>query len=178
MFLLLPFTFKSAVNELETPVLIAWLASLFLMIFVNHFLAIYIKWRTNESNWFFYGFLALAAAVFAIDYFEIFDITGTFGKLFDLVVQLSGCCCDFPGFNCRLYILNHNYLLNRFYLDELSQRKKEGTKHDFSWLNQVGEYGKMLSLEVKMIARNKRPRTSCDDVGTFYFIRTYYLSGL
>ena len=30
--------------------------------------------------------------------------------------------------------------------DELSQKKKEGMTHDFSWLNQIGEYGKMLYL--------------------------------
>ncbi len=59
-----------------------------------------------------------------------------------------------------LYFLNRQYLWNRFFLDELSQKKKEGSTYDFSWLSQVGEYGKMLSLEVKMIARNKRPRTT------------------
>ncbi|MEN8118626.1 MAG: DUF5687 family protein [Bacteroidota bacterium] len=160
LFLVLPFTFKSAVNILETPVLVAWLASLFFMIFVNHFLAIYIKWRTNESNIFFYGFLALAAGVFAIDYFEVFDITSTFGKLFDFVIANPVAIVIFPIAIFALYILNHRYLWSRFYIDELSQKKKEGTTHDFSWLNQVGEYGKMLSLEVKMIARNKRPRTT------------------
>jgi hypothetical protein len=160
LFLILPFTFKSAIHELETPVLLAWLASLILMIFVSHFLAIYIKWRTNESNYIFYGFLAFAAGVFAIDYFNVFDITATFGKLFDLVVQKPIMVLVFPVTIIALYFLNHNYLWNRFYLDELSQKKKEGTTHDFSWLNQVGEYGKMLSLEVKMIARNKRPRTT------------------
>lgn len=160
LFLILPFTFKSAIHELETPVLIAWLASLFLMIFVNHFLAIYIKWRTNESNVLFYGFLALAAAVFAIDYFEVFDITANFGKLFDFVVANPAAVIIFPVTIIALYFLNHNYLWNRFYTDELTQKKKEGSTHDFSWLNNIGEYGKLLSLEVKMIARNKRPRTT------------------
>jgi hypothetical protein len=160
LFLVLPFTFKSAVYELETPVLIAWLASLLLMIFVNHFLAIYIKWRTNESNWFFYGFLALAVAVFAIDHFGIFDFTANFGKLFDFIVKQPLTVLVFPVIIILLYILNLKYLLSRFYLDELSQKKKEGMTHDFSWLNQIGEYGKMLSLEVKMITRNKRPRTT------------------
>lgn len=160
LFLILPFTFKSAVNELEMPALIAWLVSLFLMIFVTHFLAIYIKWRTNESNYFFYGFLALAAGVFAIDYFGIFDIATTFGKLFDIVEQTPAAVVIFPIVIVALYYLNYNYLWSRFYLDEFSQKKKEGTAHDFSWLNQIGEYGKMLSLEVKMIARNKRPRTT------------------
>ncbi|HKJ79974.1 MAG TPA: DUF5687 family protein [Prolixibacteraceae bacterium] len=160
LFLLLPFTFKSAIHELETPALIAWLGALFLMIFVNHFLAIYLKWRTNESDKLFYGFLGLAAGVFAINYFGLFNITGNFGKLFDLIVETPALVVIFPLTIVFLYILNHRYLWGRFYLDELSERKKEGIKHDFSWLSQVGEYGKMLSLEVKMIARNKRPRTS------------------
>ncbi len=160
LFLLLPFTFKSAINELETPVLIAWLASLLMMIFVNHFLAIYIKWRTNESNWWFYGFLAVAAAVYAIDYFGIVDLTVAFGSIFDFVVKQPLAVFMFPIVIAALYILNHNYLWSRFYLDELSQKKKENSTYDFSWLNQVGEYGKMLSLEVKMITRNKRPRTT------------------
>ncbi len=160
LFLILPFTFKSAVYELETTVLIAWLASLIFMIFVNHFLAIYIKWRTNESNWFFYGFLALAAGVFAIDYFGLFDITASFGEIFDFIVANPAGVFVFPVVVVLLYFLNRNYLWSRFYLDELAQKKKEGSTHDFSWLNQVGEYGKMLSLEVKMIARNKRPRTT------------------
>lgn len=160
LFLFLPFTFKSAIYELETPVLVAWLGSLFMLIFVNNFLAIYIKWRTNESNWFFYGFLAVAAGVFAIDYFGIVNITAAFGSIFDFVVLHPLAALIFPVLVVGLYVLNNNYLLSRFYLDELSQKKKENSTYDFSWLNQVGEYGKMLSLEVKMIARNKRPRTS------------------
>jgi len=170
LFLLLPFTFKSAVYELQTPALIAWLASLFLMIFVNHFLAIYIKWRTNESNLFFYGFLAFAACVFAIDYFGVFDVTGAFGKFFDFVAQNPPAVVVLPVLIFVLYMLNRRYLLNRFFIDELSQKKKQTKAYDFSWLNQVGEYGKMLSLEVKMIARNKRPR----NVATMSILFIFY----
>jgi hypothetical protein len=116
LFLLLPFTFKSAIHELEPLNLMVWLVSLFLMIFVNHFLATYIKWRTNESNWLFYGFLALAAGVFAIDFFEIFDITGTFGKFFDLIVINPPVVIVLPILVVAFYFLNRAYLLNRFYI--------------------------------------------------------------
>lgn len=180
LFLLLPFTFKAAVHELEAPALTAWLISLILMIFVNHFLAIYIKWRTNESNVFFYGFLAVAAGVFALDYFQWFNITSAFGKIFDIVILNPVFVFVFPLVIFALYMLNHNYLWSRFYLDELSQKKKEGTKHDFSWLNNIGEYGKMLSLEVKMIARNKRPRTTAmmSVLFIFYGLLLYKDTGL
>ncbi len=160
LLLIIPFALRTAINQLETPVFIAWLASLFFMIFVNHFLAIYTKWRTNESNYFFYGFLAFAGGVFAINYFGIFDFATNFGKLFDFVVQFPVAVLIFPIAIAALYVLNLNYLNSRFYIDEFSQKKKQGNMHDFSWLNNIGEYGKMLSLEVKMIARNKRPRTT------------------
>ena len=160
LLLILPFTFSVAIHELSTIKLISWFVSLYLMIIVNHFLAIYIKWRTNESNLLFYGFIAIVAAVFAIDFFGLFDITGAFGRFFNLIVQNPALVAIFPILIILLYFLNHNYLWNRFFLDELSQKKKEGAKYNFSWLNQIGEYGKMLSLEVKMIARNKRPRST------------------
>lgn len=179
LFLVLPFTFKVAIHELETSALIAWLASLFLMILVNHFLSIYVKWRTNESNWAFYGFMALAAGIYAIDYFEIFDITGTFGKFFDSITVQPLLVLILPVLIVLLYILNKKYLLSHFYLDELSRKKKQEKVHDFSWLNQIGEYGKMLTLEVKMITRNKRPRTTAimSVLFLFYGLILYRQSG-
>jgi hypothetical protein len=159
-FLLLPFTFKSALNEIGGIQLAAWLCALFFMVFTNHFLSMYIKWRTNEDDRLFYGFLTLAAAVFAIDYFGVFDLTGNFGLLLDKVIQNPSAVVIFPLLMVAFYFLNQKYILNRFYLDELTKKKKQGSTHDFSWLSRVGEYGKMLSLEVKMIMRNKRPRTS------------------
>lgn len=160
LILIAPFFFKTAMSQLETPELVAWLTSLILMVFVNHFLAIYVKWRTNESNALFYGFLASAVGIWAINHFGIFDITGNFGKIFNFVVANPLAALTFPITILILYLLNLNYLLSRFYIDELSKQRKEGTTHNFSWLNNVGEYGKMLSLEVKMITRNKRPRNT------------------
>ena len=159
-FLLLPFTFKSAVYELEGTRLAVWLIALFFMVFTNHYLAMYLKWRTNEDDRLFYALLAVAAGIFAIDYFGVFDLTGSFGSLIDAVIQNPATAVFFPLLMIGFYFLNQKYILNRFYLDELTKKKKQGSTHDFSWLSRVGEYGKMLSLEVKMIARNKRPRTS------------------
>lgn len=160
LFLVLPFLFKTAVLELKGVSLVAWVASLYLMVLVNHFVAIYLKWRTNESNILFYAFLAVAAGVVAIDYFRIADVNAGLGKLFDLVVEFPAAVLIFPVLLFSVYILNLKYLLSRFFVDELSQKKKDGSTHDFSWLTRVGEYGKMLSLEIKMIVRNKRPKNT------------------
>ncbi len=160
LFLILPFIFKTAVHELRGIHLAAWITGLIFLVLMNHFLALYIKWRTNEDDRYFYGFLILAAALVAIDYFGFADLTGAFGNFFDQVVNLPALALAFPLAAAGFYFLNLRYLLSRFYLDELSQKKKQASTHDFSWLARAGEYGKMLSLEVKMIVRNKRPRMS------------------
>ena len=159
-FLGMPFIIRIAAPTLEPAVFWAWLAALFFMVFVNHFLAIYIKWRTNESDKLFYGFLVLAAGLTAIDYFGVADLTGGFGKIFDYIVANPAAVMVFPLLIIALYLLNQTYINSRFYLDELNKKKKEGKTHNFSWLNNVGDYGKMLSLEVKMIMRNKRPKNT------------------
>lgn len=169
LFFLLPVVFKIAVNQMDSNVLTAWLVSLILMIFVDHFLAIYIKWRTNESNAMFYGFFGLVAGIIGIDYFGIFDINTAFGKIFDSVIAQPILALVFPLIIVLLYFVNQQYLWSRFYTDELSQKKKEGKAYGFSWLNQVGEYGKMLTLELKMITRNKRPRQTAFMAVLFLF---------
>lgn len=168
-FLALPFILNTGSANLATPVFWAWLAALFFMIFINHFLAIYIKWRTNENDKLFYAFLALAAGITAIDYFNVVNITGTFGKLFDFVVANPAAAVLFPILVVTLYFLNQSYINSRFYLDELTKQKKQGSTHNFSWLHNVGDYGKMLSLEVKMIMRNKRPKNTATMSVLFLF---------
>lgn len=160
LFLILPFIFRSAVIELEGIRLAAWITGLIFLVLINHFLAIYIKWRTNEDDKYFYGFLLLAAAVFAVDYFGLADLNGAFGNFYNRLTEQPVLVLIFPLAVIGFYFLNLRYLLSRLYLDELSQKKKQASAHDFSWLSRVGEYGKMLSLEVKMILRNKRPRNS------------------
>ncbi|MCA1758154.1 MAG: DUF5687 family protein [Bacteroidales bacterium] len=159
-FLVLPFLFTSAIKELSVINLLAWFSGLFFLILINHFLAIYLKWRTNEDDRFFYGLLALAAGAFALNYFGIVDFAGAFGKFFGWVIHNPISVLLFPAAVVLLYFLNQQYILNRFYPDELTENKKQASVRDFSWLARVGEYGRMLSLEVKMILRNKRPRTS------------------
>lgn len=168
LLLIIPFTIQSVVGELSGVQLGAWLASLLMLIFINHFLAIYLKWRTNESNWFFYGFLAFAAGIFALEHFKILDLTSLFGKFMDLLVQSPVYASLLVVLLVALYFLNYRYIRSRFYLDELNPKKQKEKIYNFAWLNQVGEYGKMLSLEVKMIARNKRPRNAA--MMSFLFI--------
>ncbi len=122
LFIILPFVFKVAVYQLSILTLSMWSTSLIMMIFINHFLAIYIKWQSNESSFNFYGILLLFLEVFGIIYLNIIDIPVFFGKIFDFIIQVPATYTIFPIILISLYFLNLKYIKNRFYLDEISQK--------------------------------------------------------
>jgi len=158
LFLILPFVFQSGIYQLSIFSFSTWFTSLIIMIFINHFLAIYLKLQIIESSINFYGILLLFAELFTISYLKLIDIPLLFEKLLNAVIQTPSIYIIFPILLILLYFFNLKYILNRFYLYEISQKIATENKYNFSWLNKIGEYGKILSLEIKMIIRNNRPR--------------------
>ncbi|WP_029036350.1 DUF5687 family protein [Salinimicrobium xinjiangense] len=59
-----------------------------------------------------------------------------------------------------LFKWNQKVLESRFYLDEsLKGKTKEARSQDFQWLRKFGDIAPFLQLDLKLIWRNKRPKT-------------------
>ena len=155
---LVPFTFDVVRHEVPWLSVITWLAGLFIFVLSNHFLAVYLKWRFHDSQIGFYIVIALIAGLFAIDYFEIINLNELFGVFLDNMLIHPGLIFLLPVFPAVFYFLNKAFLKNHLYLDSFEKRKGDIQVRDFSFMNQLGEYGKFISLEMKMIWRNKRPK--------------------
>ncbi len=158
-FLLLPVTFSLVSNAHSGLATASWLLAVFLLIFSNHFLAIYLKWWFNEAEYGFFILLAVLAALFALNHFAIIDFSGALGKLLDLVLAYPALALLFVLLPVLLYYLNVRFLLSRMFLNILSKKQKEEKISDYSWLNRMGETGRFIALELRLIWRNKRPRS-------------------
>ncbi len=158
-FLLVPVCFSLIGKEFDTISTLAWFLGLALMIFTSHFLTIYLKWWINESSYGFYVFAGIFAALYAVNYFGLVDLAALFGQLFDLILAKPFwvVALIIPLVLC--YKLNDRYLRKNLYLNLVEQKQKSTTVRDFSWLSRMGEYGKFISLDIRMIWRNKRPRS-------------------
>ncbi len=138
----------------------AWLFSLALMVFTNHFLSVYLKWKINESRYGLYILIAVIAGLFAINHYGTLDLSSIFGSYFNVVLRypLSAVAMIIPP--CFCYYLNFKMLRNHLYLDEVEKKQNRNiVVNDLSWTSRLGEYGKFISLEMRMIWRNKRPRS-------------------
>lgn len=59
------------------------------------------------------------------------------------------------------YYLNYKYLIANFYLDSFLKTKENiADSKDYSWTRRFGSIAPFLQLDLKLIWRNKRPRTT------------------
>ena len=158
-FLLIPVTIKLVAETHSGMATAAWFLSLLILIFSNHFLAIYLKWRFNEAEYGFFILLAALAGLFAVNHFGIVDLSGGLGKLLDWVLVNPALAIGFLLLPVLFYFLNVSYLLSRMLVNLVSGKQKAEQVRDYSWLDKLGETGRFIALELRLIWRNKRPRS-------------------
>ena len=158
-FLLIPVTFSLVAVNHSALSTMSWFLAMVLMIFSNHFLTTYLKWKINETGYGFYIFIGIFSILYAVNFFGIIDLTGLFGRFFDFILIQPLWTLTIAIPLTAFILFNFNYLRGNLYLNLVEKKQKESTVRDFSWMNRFGEYGKFISLEVRMIWRNKRPRS-------------------
>lgn len=158
-FFLLPVTLTMVTQANTTLSTISWFLAIFILVFSNHFLAIYLKWRFNEAESGFYVFLAAIAGLFALNHFEIISLSGAFGEFLDLTITNPISTILLVLLPVFLYFLNTSFLVSRMFINIISGKQKEEKIRDYSWLDRLGETGRFIALELKLIWRNKRPRS-------------------
>lgn len=158
-FILIPVTFTLVAPVHSGVETVSWFIAIAILIFSNHFLAIYLKWWFNEAEYGFFILLGVLAALYAANRFGIIDLSGAMGRLLDQVLILPAIAVLFLVLPVLLYILNTRFLISRMFLNMISGKQKEETIRDYSWLDRLGETGRFIALELKLIWRNKRPRS-------------------
>ena len=159
LFLLVPVAFKLVGVSHSGLATASWILAIFILVFSNHFLAIYLKWRFNEAQYGFFVLLAILVSLFAVNHYGIVDLSGALGKLLDLVLIYPALSLLFILLPLLLYGLNFKYLISRLFLNMFSETQKEEKVSDYSWLNKMGDTGRFIALELRLIWRNKRPRS-------------------
>ncbi|HAH25893.1 MAG TPA: hypothetical protein DCL77_19400 [Prolixibacteraceae bacterium] len=159
LFLLVPVAFD-LVGKFHSAVATAsWFFALVILVFSNHFLAIYLKWRFNEAEYGFFILLALLGVLFAVNHYGIVDLSGALGQLLDWILIYPSLSLLLILLPVLLYGLNFKYLISRMFIYVVSRKQKEEKIRDYSWLNKMGETGRFIALELRLIWRNKRPRS-------------------
>jgi hypothetical protein len=161
--LFVPFVLKVVLTDSGVlPALAFILAILGFMLF-NNYLALFIKRKANLNGWVFLVFVAVLALIITGDFrFHLYSVRNISYLYFGHLLTKPVLVLLPVVLAVAMYYINFAYLKQNLYLEELSSRKASAYKSstEFPLLNRFGKVGDLVANELKLIFRNKRPRSA------------------
>jgi len=158
LFIFIPFIFTNIAPAFGAAAAAAIAATILSMTVFNHFLMLYIIRRSVLNTWWLAGFLFTIAALAALDYFHILSLSSVSTFFFVKILFHPWLALLLMVLALSAFLNNRRFLLNNLYIEELSKRSGEKRSTEYTWLQQWGTIGELIGLDIKLIARNKRPR--------------------
>ncbi|EMQ95987.1 hypothetical protein D778_01877 [Xanthomarina gelatinilytica] len=161
LFAIIPFGTMLLGNGYPAVSVVSWMVSIFIITLGINFLNFIIENFTSETELSFLPIIALGGSLFALNYFNIVSFTslvsGAISSIYDtpllLVVPLL--------LLVVLYVLNYSKLKAKLYLDSsLKTKVQEVNASNLEWTRKFGDAAPFMQLDLKLIWRNKRPRSS------------------
>jgi len=158
-----PFIIKVILSSSGGIAALTFLVSVIALSIFNNYLALYIKRKANVNGWIFLivgGLLALLICGDFLWHFYSFR-TGSyffFGNLLTKPYLVLIPLLLAAG----MFYFNFIYLKDNLYLEELSSKKSAEFKSstEIPLLDRLGRVGDLVANEIKLILRNKRPRSA------------------
>ena len=127
--------------------------------FFNHFLVLFIKRKTILNQWWLISFFLLILVFIAADYYQVFSLRKLSVSLFSGVIKVPLLSILFLLIAFAAYFNNTLFLRKNLYLENLEKSAGQKRSTDLLWLQKFGNIGDMIAVDIKLILRNKRPRT-------------------
>jgi hypothetical protein len=169
LILFTPFLVKVIGAKFGAGVVVAFIVSIIGFSIFNNYLALYIKRKANLNGWVMlvssFGLILLALGDYKWHLYSIRDTSYLFfGHLITqpLLVLIPLLLA------VVMYYINFLFLKDNLYLEELVKHKTlRKSTTEFPLLDRFGTIGDLVANELKLIIRNKRPRSALV-VSTFF----------
>ncbi|MCX2573870.1 DUF5687 family protein [Pedobacter sandarakinus] len=160
LFIFLPFIFIEITDEYGAFPTIMYIVSIVSITLLNNYLILYIK-RKSITNvlYTFAGFLIIGACA-ALEYFKIISVASASDFVFRGIANRPYLGFAFPILALAVFKLNTTFLLKNLYIEELGTKQEKKVSTDYAFLNRFGKIGELAALELKLILRHKRSRSS------------------
>lgn len=154
---LIPLTTTVITNLGFSISLLLWSLSLILFLYLNNFLNLLL----NKINVVFYIFFSIVILIGIASYYQIFEITDYTYYLYNAFYEIPYLILALIALiTLIINIAYKNYLSNLFLDKDLEIKQKEVQNLNLSWLDQFGTTGTFLKLDIKMLLRNKRSKST------------------
>jgi len=176
LFTVIPFGITLLLNDYDTVSIINWMVLLFIGTQIINFLNFIIESKSAATDLAMLPILSLVGLLYLLNQFEIIALDSYLSLSIDWLISNSFYLLIPLGILALLYSMNFKMLKNQLYLDQsLKSKVNLANASDLSWTNRFGNSAPFLQLDLRMLWRNKRPRSSVFIVmiGLFYGLIFY-----
>ncbi len=157
----IPFSIKAVANIYNAPTAFLWLFMLIIIVLFDNFLITYIKRQLGSKPLIALSLGLILAGFILLDSLKVFSLQHLSEKIFT-VIMLNPIYILIPIFlTSAIYYINYSFLLKNAYLENLNKNvsKKSISTANISFFNRFGIIGELINMEIRLIIRNKRPKT-------------------
>jgi hypothetical protein len=156
--LILPFFIKNIYLTQSFQFSLLWIVTVLSLIAGNNFLNFSLKKYFSRQALISLLFLSFVGLLIYLDIAKIISISEYFSAAIFYLVNTTTFIFVPALFAVISYYWAYTILKNNAYIED-SQKLTIKKSNGFSFLNNYGEIGQLIGVELKMILRNKRPRS-------------------
>lgn len=139
---------------------IMYLVTIFALMIFNNYAALYFKRLSIANLWIVIAGGSFIAAAGLLEYFKVYSITSLSNVIFRAIALQPATGFLFVVLAVAMFAINSRYLRNNLYMEELKSGETKKSSTDYPFLDRFGDAGTLAALEIKLILRNKRSRST------------------
>ncbi|WP_054852256.1 DUF5687 family protein [Olleya sp. ITB9] len=161
LFAIVPFSVVLITKDYEVTKVTTWLVAMVILTLISNFLNFIIESFSAETEFSFLPIILFAGTLFGLNHFNIVNFSQLLSSAMLAVTNNPLYLLVLLVILIGLYLFNHKILIKKLYLDNsLKTKIKEVSTSDLGWTKRFGEVAPFMQLDLKLIWRNKRPRSA------------------
>ncbi|HMR14852.1 MAG: hypothetical protein KDC97_01105 [Confluentibacter sp.] len=161
LFAIIPFGITLMLNGYALSNMLVWMLTLVLMVVINNYLNFIIESISAETELAFLPMLIGVAVLFGLNHYQIINISEGLSKGVRAISENPVWLVVPFAMVAALYAFNFKILKNKLFLDSgLKEKVAEISTSNLEWTKNFGAIAPFMQLDLKLIWRNKRSKSS------------------
>ncbi|MCB4798348.1 DUF5687 family protein [Neotamlana laminarinivorans] len=161
LFAIVPFSVTLLVKGYAVVSVISWVLAIVLVVLIINFLNFIIESFSAETDFSFLPVILITGGLYALNHFNIVSFNTIIGSGFNAIYNNPIYVIVPLLILMGLYFYNAKLLKKKLFLDSgLKEKVKEVNASNLEWTKNFGDIAPFLKLDLKLIWRNKRTKSS------------------
>lgn len=161
LFAIVPFSLVLLSKDYQLAEVGVWAISMLVCTLIINFLNFIIESKSSETEFSFLPILLSVSGLLALNHFNVISFSGILAAGINYMVASPWMVVIPIVVLVAVYWVNFKMLIGKLYIDgALKKGAKEVSTNDLAWTRKLGAIAPFLQLDLKLIGRNKRPRST------------------